>query len=525
MKGIALQEAGGSTAGRLPRDLEEAAASRLAFVSVVAMVGAACAMAVSFLRQPNIGARAGMERPTWILPVCFVLSLALLLVARSKRVRVSAKLTAGIGCMIVFCALGALYRHSLPYLPEDVLRGFSPLAIAILFFAIVVPMPPRRMALAATLAALTDPLMLGLTIALGNPVPRASLWLWLFLPNLVAIGLAIAAARVVYGLGQIVREARQMGSYRLVEKLGVGGMGEVWRAEHARLARPAAVKVVKASTPGAQSGGGDHKALQRFEREARATAMLSSPHTIELYDYGVSDDGTFYYVMELLDGMDLETLLARSGPMEPERAVHLLLGVCHSLRDAHESGVIHRDIKPANIYVCRKGGELDYVKVLDFGLARRVDADAGESRVTIAGEMIGTPQYMAPEAMRGAEVDGRADLYALGCVAYRMLAGRNVFKESGVVPLLLAHLDKAPRPIEELSPGLPPDLAKIVMRCLAKEPADRPASSAALMQELEATGLAARWTPARARDWWAGQGDLAATAAAPTLVNASTIQA
>jgi hypothetical protein len=505
MKAIMLHGATGSTATGLPRDLEEAAATRLAFCAVLGMAVLAVALVASFFRQANVGARAGMERPIWTIAAGFAMSVGMLLVARSKRTPVKTKLRVGVGYMVASCSLIALFRHSLPYLADDVLRGFSPVTLVILFFAIVVPMQPRRMAVAATLAALTDPLLLGLTVAAGNPVPKASLWLWLFLPNAVTIGLAVAAARVVYGLGQIVRKARQLGSYRLVEKLGSGAMGEVWRAEHATLARPAAVKIVQPSLLGARSAEAVGRALQRFEREAQATAMLRSPHTIDLYDYGVSDDGTFYYVMDLLEGLDLATLLARTGPLPPERAVHLLLGICHSLRDAHDSGVIHRDIKPANVYVCTKGGDADFVKVLDFGLARRVDTEAGDARITIAGEIVGTPQYMAPECLGSTEVDGRADLYALGCVAYRMLTGHEVFEEASLWPLLAAHLQQAPRPLDSLVAGVPAELARLVMRCLAKAPADRPASSAALMQELEATGLAARWTPARAHAWWAEQ--------------------
>ena len=525
MRGFALQHPEEPSRSSLPRDLQEAAVSRLAFASGVAMLLAATAMAVSFLRQPNIGARAGMERPVWIIPLWFAVSFALLLVARAKRIPLERKLSAGIGYLVIVCAGISFFRHSLPYLPEDVLRGFSPVTLAILFYAAVVPMPPRRMALAGTLAALTDPLMLGLTIARGNPVPQPSMWLWLFLPDLVAVGLAMAAARVVYRLGQIVKEARQMGSYRLVERLGAGGMGEVWRAEHATLARPAAVKIMRQSAFGAVSPEAHGEALHRFEREAQATARLSSPHTVELYDYGVSADGTFFYVMELLEGMDLEAVLARSGPMEPERVVHLLLGVCHSLRDAHQSGVVHRDIKPANIHVCRKGGELDFVKVLDFGLARRVDLEGEASRLTVPGELLGTPHYMAPEAIAGQAVDGRSDLYALGCVAYRMLTDREVFEGPGLMQILSGHLMRPPRPLRELAPEVPEALAAIVMQCLAKQPSERPSGSAALLGALEATGLAARWTPERAQAWWSRHAGLLPKDSAPTetvlLCNAS----
>jgi len=515
MRGFELQHPVSASTASLPKDLKEAAVSRLAFAATVAMILAAIAMAASFFRQPNIGARMGMERPVWLIPLWLVCSLAMLVVARSRWLELEAKLSAGTAYLIAVCAGFSFFRHSLPYLAEDVLRGFSPVTLAILFYATVVPMPPRKMALAGTLAALTDPIVLCLTIAAGNPAPQPSMWLWLFLHNAVAVGMAVAAARVVFGLGQIVRKARQMGSYRLVERLGAGGMGEVWRAEHATLARPAAVKIMGRSAFGASSPEALGEAVHRFEQEAQATARLSSPHTIDLYDYGVGDDGTFFYAMELLEGMDLEALLAQTGPMEPARVVHLLLGVCHSLRDAHQSGVVHRDIKPANIYVCRKGGEFDFVKVLDFGLARRVDTGGAEARLTLAGELLGTPSYMSPEAISGQEVDGRTDLYSLGCVAYRMLTGHEVFEERGVMQVLAAHLQTTPRDVRELVAGVPDPLADSVMGCLAKAPSERPSGSASLMRQLEATGLAARWTPERAQEWWAEHRELAPKEGAP----------
>jgi serine/threonine-protein kinase len=518
VRGFALQEPGRAPDSHLPRDLQEAAAARLAFVAAVGLATAAVASLASLFRVDAVGARAGMDRPLWMAPLFVVVSAIVLIVALRPRLAAGTKIAIGIGYLIVGCAMVALFRHSLRYLPEDVLRGFSPVTLAILFFACVVPMRPRRMALVATAATLTDPLALGVSIALGNSVPEARLWLWLFLPNLVVVGLAIVAAHVVYGLGRHVEEARQLGSYRLLHRLGAGGMGEVWRAEHATLARPAAVKIIRPEVldaPGSDSGS---KALLRFEREARATAMLTSPHTVELFDYGVGDDGTCFYVMELLEGMDLETVLGRAPVLPPERVVHLLLGVCHSLRDAHACGLVHRDVKPANLFICRKGGDVDFPKVLDFGLARRVETGAPGTRLTLAGEVLGTPQYMAPEVATGGEVDGRADLYALGCVAYRMLTGREVFEEPGVVALLLAHLQQVPAPLETVAPAVPADLARLVMRCLAKSPADRPASATVLWEALQATGLAARWTQERARAWWSEQPPGDATPGAPTAV-------
>ena len=282
------------------------------------------------------------------------------------------------------------------------------------------------------------------------------------------------AARVVYRLGTELTHARELGSYRLVERLGEGGMGEVWRAEHHLLARPAAIKLIRTSddaeSPEARELGA------RFEREAQVTSALRSPHTIQLYDFGIADDGAFYYVMELLDGFDLQVLVERFGPVPVDRAVHLLIQACDSSSEAHERGLIHRDIKPANIYVCRYGREVDFIKVLDFGLVKPADAEQSATELDSAAHAAhGTPAFMPPEqALGNRTVDGRADLYALGCVAYWLVTGKPVFQGSTPIDTIVKHVSAAPDPPSRHSRmDVPPEFDALVLECLSKDPDQR----------------------------------------------------
>jgi serine/threonine-protein kinase len=322
----------------------------------------------------------------------------------------------------------------------------------------------------------------------------------------------------VYGLTVEVKRAREMGSYRLVEKLGQGGMGEVWRAEHRMLARGAAIKLIRPSALGA-GGSHAHEMVKRFEREAQATAALRSPHTIEVYDYGVADDGTFHYVMELLDGFSFQTLVERFGVLPPERAVSLLRQACHSLAEAHAAGLVHRDVKPANLFVCRLGLDVDFVKVLDFGLVKLSGPRApGDEALTAQGAFNGTPGFMPPEVALGTDpVDGRADIYALGCVAYWLLTGQRVFEGTNAMQMVIDHVRTPPVPPSRRgAQPIPEALEDIVMRCLQKDPGARPASAAALSRELFALDLEARWTEARGREWWQTHTPGADDAAGPT---------
>jgi len=246
--------------------------------------------------------------------------------------------------------------------------------------------------------------------------------------------------------------------------------------------------------------------LKRFELEAQSTASLSSAHTIELYDFGFTDDGRFYYVMELLDGLDCDRLVRQYGPLEPSRVAHLLSQVCDSLEEAHDKGLIHRDVKPANIYVCRAGNRRDFVKVLDFGLVTHRKAPTAESlRLTLPEQAVGTPEFMPPEVALGQEIDGRADLYGLGCVAYWLLTGRSVF-EGTYFEVISKHLHGTPEPLSRVSPNaVPQALEALILRCLEKDPARRPADARELARDLHAISFDPPWSDARAEAWWAAR--------------------
>jgi serine/threonine protein kinase len=310
---------------------------------------------------------------------------------------------------------------------------------------------------------------------------------------------------VVYGLGREVAAARELGSYRLEEKLGQGGMGEVWRARHRLLARTAAIKLIRPWS-GADGGVGvSAEAMRRFEREAQATARLHSPHTVALFDFGIADDGAFYYVMELLDGVDTDTLVRRFGPIPFDRAIYLLGQVCHSLSEAESCGLVHRDVKPANIFLCRYGEDYDFVKVLDFGLVKGLDDAVDiESPLTRANTIHGTPAFMAPEqALGNSHLDGRVDIYALGCVACWLLTGELVFTGDTPMAILMQHAQTPPAPLSARTElRIPSQLDALVLSCLSKDPADRPQTAKELLRKLIEIDGSGAWTPERARDWW-----------------------
>jgi eukaryotic-like serine/threonine-protein kinase len=383
-------------------------------------------------------------------------------------------------------------------------HGVSWIAIIILLFPSVVPSRPWKTLVVALIAASMDPVGALIWSELGQPVPSIDSVFILAIPNYLCALIAPVISHIITRLGREVRKAREMGSYELVQKIGSGGMGEVWEAKHRFLARPAAVKLIKPQVLRAVTAMQADVLLQRFRREARAAANLRSPHTIELYDFGVAGDGTFYYVMELLNGLDLQTLVEEHGPVPPARTVHILCQVCESLAEAHGRGLIHRDIKPANIQVCCMGHYYDYVKVLDFGLVKSAGIDAqADPRLTAPNVVAGTPAYLSPESALGDPVDHRSDLYALGCVAYWMLTGRPVFEGQGVVQIMARHIHTPPEPPSLYSLSrIPSELDEIVLSCLAKSPADRPASARDLADRLAQCELGEQWTRDHARLWW-----------------------
>jgi serine/threonine-protein kinase len=281
-------------------------------------------------------------------------------------------------------------------------------------------------------------------------------------------------------------------------------MGELYLAEHRMLARPAAIKLVRPEILGAVDAEARDRIARRFEREARVTAGLRSPHTVHVYDYGVAADGNLYYVMELLEGFDLEALVRDFGPVPPERTIHILLQVCDSLAEAHERGLIHRDIKPSNVHLCLYGRRFDFVKVVDFGLAKPIDFPEDDSSLTREAAVPGTPAFMAPEQIVGdPPVGPYTDLYALGCLAYWLLTGRLVFEGSSPLDVLAQHARVDPQPPSHLSESdIPADLDRIVLRCLEKDPARRPESAEALATLLAGVTPEKEWTAERAQQWW-----------------------
>jgi serine/threonine-protein kinase len=401
-----------------------------------------------------------------------------------------------------FC-IGLIESHrALAGHPAD--TGPGGIAFWITLFVLVVPNTLGKTALAAVTSASMGPLTLIVAAYVDKqPPPTPFLFLVEALPNFFGAVIAIILSRYVYSLGKDVSKAREIGSYKLVELLGRGGMGEVWRAEHQFLARPAAIKLIQPEVLGGTDSNETTIVKRRFEREAQATAMLSSPHTIHLYDFGVGEDGAFYYVMELLHGVDLETLVDKYGPVSAERVGHFIDQVCSSLEEAHQSGLVHRDIKPANIYTCRYGMEYDFIKVLDFGIVKSGEDPAAQTKLTNEGGISGTPGFMAPELVLGNEVDARADIYAVGCVAYWLLTGKLVFEEDTYIATMLAHANKAPIPPSRRTEiEIPPQLEDLVMWCLEKDPQARPSSAGDIRRKISQDGLADSWTPERAEKWW-----------------------
>jgi serine/threonine-protein kinase len=378
--------------------------------------------------------------------------------------------------------------------------GVPAVCIWILTFTLL-PVSPARARVAAFATAATIPLAIVMHALVNHrPLPTTAFAWAPVLGGLAGAQISVFITKVMHGLGRQVEQARRLGAYELVEELGHGGMGEVWRAEHHSLIRPAAVKLLRRELT-ARLPPAEREALNiRFQREVQATAMLSSPHTVAVFDFGHTHDGTLYYVMELLYGLDIETLVEKHGPVPAERVIYLLHQACDSLAEAHRRNLIHRDVKPANIYLCAVGLDVDFVKVLDFGLVHKLHAD---TRLTNEGAVSGTPAYLAPESAAHNQFDARGDLYALGCVAYYMLTGKLVFEAETSAGMIAAHIRDLPTaPSERSELPIPPELDAIVLACLAKKPEDRPQTAEELQQRLEAVPLAAPWTQVRARSWW-----------------------
>ncbi len=500
------QEPLATTASRsLPSDLQERVVSRLGLLTAVLGLAVVAEAAISYALG-ELTLLADFMGSV----VLAATSLALFAAIRARLLSTKTVVRVGRAWVVVVAFVMSFSDFTDAWWTvgeRGGLYGVPMVTCWILLVPMILPGSTREtIALGAIMAMAAPAALYAVSRALGLPPPATHHYVDVVATTLLAAAVAILPARVIHQLGAAIRQARQAGAYRLVEKLGEGGMGEVWRAEHDMLARPAAVKIVR---PAVIQGGSDddlRRALLRFEREAQATASLGSPNTVVLYDYGRTADGVFYYAMELLEGLDLEALVERFGPLPSERVVHVLLQACDSLGEAHAAGLVHRDIKPSNLVLCHKGQRDDVLKVLDFGLvALRGDEDRPEPDVALShpGAVLGTPAYLAPEALTSnAPLDARADLYALGAVAYWLLTGRRVFEGASMMAVLAAHVHEKPRPPVEVRDDVDPALSDLVLSCLAKSPSARPASAGALADELGAIRFAEPWTEARARAWW-----------------------
>lgn len=393
----------------------------------------------------------------------------------------------------------SLAETALPFDQSLLIRGHSAISFWIATFALVAPARFGYALTAALLSAAMAPAGIAINMWLrGNPSPPAGIWLlWPAAPLMMAL-FCTWVAKWIYRMGEELEQVKNLGSYQLIEPVGKGGMGEVWRAQHRYLAREAAVKLIGAK------GKDVEETRRRFEREAQAIARLESPHTVSIYDFGVTPEGQLYFAMELIRGLNLDQVVKRFGPLPNERVRAIWLGVLRSLEEAHAAGLVHRDIKPSNVLLARMGLEHDWVKVLDFGLVK-MQAEEGLTQITLDRQTLGTPAFMAPEMAEGDEerIDGRADLYSSACVAYWLLTGRNVFSGATAMATLLKHMNEAPEPPSRVTEmPVHPELERLVLWCLAKRPEERPGGARELREALEALVLAEEWSSKRAEEWW-----------------------
>ena len=505
----------------LPPDLLREASQR---IGILALLGAVLWFLGTALGHVTIRAQSPPGDTRWrsiLLPVdaiaatSIVASLAIYAYTRRNR-NSKVSLDLGLAYMIAISFglglmfhVGAIYYGDRVATNRDVLPEISWVGAVILMFAAIVPTPPRKTIVAALIAASMNPIGMLIARAYGMwDFGATSNVILMHYPDFLLVGAAGVISHVVTQLGRQVTKAREMGSYRLGELLGSGGMGEVYRATHTLLARPAAIKLIRPEALGAGNGEGAQLALRRFTREAEAAANLRSPHTVEVYDFGVTEDQTLYFVMEMLDGLDLETLVRQYGALPAGRVIYLVRQVCQSLAEAHAQGLVHRDIKPANIHVGCVGLEHDFVKVLDFGLVKEVKRPSpDDSLITAAGLALGTPSYMAPELALAETVDARADLYALGCVAYYLVTGRLVFEADNPMRVMVKHVEEKPVPPSQRTDlPIPPSLDAAILGCLAKDPAARTPSATALADALAAAAVdVAPWGEAEAAAWWSAR--------------------
>ena len=511
----------------LPDDLLRAASLRLGIMSLLFaalwVLGETFGHLAAHVLYPNSSRWLTFDIGDGIALISVLLSLALF--AYTRRADRDPRFVLDLGLLYLVAttfALALLFHVTGMPSGGVILPEISWVGAIMLMFAAIVPTPPRKMLIAGIIAASMNPIAMLIARAQGRwDFGPASRVLVMHYPDYILVGAAVVIAGVVTKLGQQVTRAREMGSYQLGELLGRGGMGEVYKATHRMLARPAAIKLIRTEMLGPVDDEAAKLAVTRFRREAEAAANLRSQHTVELYDFGVTEDGTLYLVMEFLDGMDLESLVRETGPLPAGRAIYILRQVCDSLEEAHGRGLVHRDIKPANIHLGLVGLHHDFVKVLDFGLVKEVSSVSPEtSMATIPGQMaLGTPAYMAPEMALGEPVDGRADIYALGCVAYYLLTGQLVFEAEKAFQMIAKHLQTSPvPPSRRTDQPVSPQLEDLILKCLAKDAKHRPQSARELAAALARVPVEA-WGEEDASHWWTTRRSIEQLASGSTGAN------
>jgi eukaryotic-like serine/threonine-protein kinase len=415
-----------------------------------------------------------------------------------------------------FALMGISFAQAHAGIGQDpmhgIFAGLSADSYVLLIRAVAVPSTPIRTLVVSAVAML--PMVIISAVALiGVRVPDIDVFppIDIITWSIAGVAMSVVASRVIFGLRAEVDKVKRLGQYTLEGKIGEGGMGVVYRASHAMLRRPTAIKILRPEIAG-------EDALRRFEREVLLTASLSHPSTIAIFDYGRTPQGLFYYAMEYLDGLNLEHLVRTYGPQPPARVAHILRQVCGALAEAHAVGLIHRDIKPANILLSERGGMPDVAKVVDFGLVKSFDPGSRDAEVTSVNLIVGTPLYMAPEAIGGnTPIDGRSDLYALGAVGYFLLTGAPVFQAKSQVEIFAHHLHTPPEPPSfRRGNHVPEDLERLILRCLAKKPGDRYESAKDLQQALDACAENMPWDNDLALQWWAAFKSGATAAPLPT---------
>ena len=489
---------------RIADDVAKQGAQRIGILAIVTAATVVGNVVLQQMLQPEMA--AAQQNPVFRLSALFLVlaGIGLAVLQRSDLVSSQDLLDLGLVFEVAGACALAVMENAIPW-PEAPIRGSTVVATWLAICVVIIPNKPWKSIPAAIASAAIVPVAHVLTARmLGHPaLPWNRLAIYSLGPVVVAGWTPFISTRL-HRLHEDLSQSQDFGSYHLEKLLGAGGMGEVWLARHRLLRRDAAVKVVSAGLL-EDAGHSERRQIQkRFEAEARAIASLRSPHTVAIYDYGLAEDGSLYYVMEYLDGLDAETLVNQYGPQPAGRVIWFLRQACESLEEAHDAGLVHRDIKPSNVFICRLGKRADFAKVLDFGLVKKIAGATRTAFMTSASRTTGTPAFMAPEQVRGEDVDARTDIYGLGCLAYFLLTGTVLFNKPNAMAMALAHLTEQPEPPSVRSElPVPESLERVVIACLGKRPEERPQSIGEFRAMLDSCLDVTPWTATDANRWWA----------------------